>query len=232
MKRWFAVSSAALAALALLIVSPAGDASAHERRTVAGKYTFVVGFITEPVFLEEPNGIDLRVTDAQTNQPVEGVDRTLRADVTAGGETKTVALRARFNMPGAYTADVIPTRGGQWVFRFHGEIEGTPIDERFESGPGRFNEPQSKAEIEFPVKLPSTAQLAEQIARLDPSESSAQSGGTPADTQRALDKAEDAQRTATIFGIAGIVVGLLGLAAGGFALISRRGGAGRAAEPV
>ena len=232
MKRRFAAAVAALAALSLLLISPAEDASAHERRTVAGKYTFVVGFITEPVFLEEPNGIDLRITDMQTNQAVEGVDRTLKVDVTAGGEMKTVNLRARFNMPGAYTADVIPTKGGQWVFRFHGEIEGTPIDERFESGPGRFNEPQPKSDIEFPVKLPTTAQLAEQIAKTAPSESAAQPAGTSADAQRALDKAEDAQRTGTIFGLAGIVVGLLGLAVGAYALASRRGGAARASEPV
>jgi hypothetical protein len=231
-KRWITASAAALAALALLVASPVQDASAHERRSVAGTYTFVVGFIAEPVFLEEPNGVDLRITSAQTNQPVEGVQNTLKVDVTAGGETRTMDLRARFNMPGAYTADVIPTKGGQWVFRFHGNIEGTPIDERFESGPGRFNEPQSKAEIEFPVKLPTTAQLAEQIDRLDPNEAAAPSAGTTADAQRALDKAEDAQRTATMFGIAGIVVGLLGLAAGGYALISRRGSAGHAAEPV
>jgi len=232
MKRWFATAAAALAALALLVISPAQDASAHERRTVAGQYTFVVGFITEPVFLEEPNGVDLRITNAQTNQPVEGVQMTLKVDVTAGGETKTMDLRARFNMPGAYTADVIPTRGGQWLFRFHGTIEGTPINERFESGPGRFNEPQPRADIEFPVKLPTTAQLSEQVARLAPGESAAQPAGTPPDAQRALDKAEDAQRTGTILGIAGIVVGLLGLALAAYALASRRGGAGRAAEPI
>jgi hypothetical protein len=232
MRRLLPIAAAGLAVLALLIASPAHQASAHERRTVAGQYAFVVGFITEPVFLEEPNGIDLRITNAQTNEPVEGVDKTLKADVTAGGETKTVALRARFNMPGAYTADVIPTKGGQWVFRFYGDIQGTPIDERFESGPGRFNEPQSTAELQFPVKLPTTAQLSEQLARLGPSESAAQSSGTPADAQRALDKAEDAQRSATLFGIGGILVGLIGIGVGAFALASRGRGAGRPAEPV
>lgn len=232
-KRLFATVAAALAAITLVSLANVPSASAHERRQVAGKYTFVVGFLNEPVFLEEPNGVSLTVTNMQTNEPVEGVEKTLKADITAGGQTKTVELKARFGQKGAYSADVIPTKGGPWTFRFYGTIDGTQIEEKFESGPGRFNEPQSKAELLFPVKLPSIGELAEQVQRGGaPAEPSA--GGSAVDVQRALDKAEDAQSTATTFGIIGILVGLAGVALAAWALITRRGGASSTArqEPV
>ena len=217
--RFTAVAAALIALIGLApIFTP--EAGAHERRTVAGTYTFVVGFITEPVFLEEPNGIDLRITNAQTNEPIEGVEKTLKADIIVGGQTKTVDLRARFGQRGAYTADVIPTRGGTWTFRFYGDIEGTRIDERFESGPGRFNEPQPKSDIQFPVKQPTVGELVEQVQRTgQPSEAAAQQSGGAADVQRALDRADSARTMAMIFGGTGVLVGLIGL---GVALVALR----------
>lgn len=236
MKRLFLTATSAAAALALLVTSGTPSASAHERRQVAGKYTFVVGFINEPVFQEEPNGIDLRITNLQTNEPVEGVEKTLKADMTAGGQTKTVDLKTRFGQKGAYTADVIPTKGGQWIFRFYGTIEGTQIEEKFESGPGRFNEPQSKAEIQFPAKQPSIAELAQQIQQGGkPAEAAAQpaqaAGASAEDVQRALDRANSARSTAITFGVFGIIVGLVGVTLAGYALMARRSGAGRS-EPA
>lgn len=230
----FTAVAAALLALVGLASTFTPEAGAHERRTVAGAYTFVVGFLAEPVFLEEPNGIDLRITNAQTNEPVEGVEKTLKADMTVGGQTKTVDLRARFGQPGAYTADVIPTRGGTWTFRFYGDIQGTRIDERFESGPGRFNEPQPKSEIQFPVKQPTVGELVEQVQRTgQPSEAAQPSGGT-ADVQRALDRADSARSLAMIFGGAGVLVGLIGLGVALVALRSRPQGAAspRQSEPI
>ena len=84
MRYLLTAAAAVAAALALLIGSGTEDAAAHERRTVADKYTFVVGFINEPVFLEQPNGIDLRITNAESNEPVEGVEKTLKADMIVG----------------------------------------------------------------------------------------------------------------------------------------------------
>src|SRR5436190_24251861 len=104
--------AAALAALVIVGTSHVPGASAHERRTVAGKYTFVVGFLNEPALIDQPNGIDLRISNAQSGDPVEGVEKTLKADLVVGGATRTVDLRSRFGMKGAYTADLIPTKTG------------------------------------------------------------------------------------------------------------------------
>lgn len=236
MNRRIAFLTAALAALALIGLAGAPRASAHERRTVAGTYTFVVGFMTEPALLEEPNGISLTVTNAQTNAPVEGLEKTLKADVMAGGQSKTVDLRARFGQKGAYTADLIPTRAGTWTFVFHGTIEGTQIHEQFESGPGRFNDVQPKSDLQFPVKQPTIAELAAQVEKGGgPAETAVQGGRPSPDVQRALDRADSARTTALIFGTAGTVLGALGLLTAAYALIARRRPAVRAggsSEPV
>lgn len=233
MKRVIAPTAALVAALALLLLSGTSMASAHERRTVAGKYVFVVGFLNEPALVEEPNGIDLRVTNAQTNEPVEGLEKTLKAEIIVGDQKKTVDLRARFGQKGAYTADIIPTKAGTWAFRFFGTVEGTPVDERFESGPGRFNDVQPKRDLQFPVQLPTLGELAQQ--RMSAPETSGRQVASPAEVQRALDRAETALRTALILGLVGIGVGLLGV---GLAVRAQRARApmtaspGRGPEPV
>ena len=233
MKLHITRTAAVLAALALIGLAGAGDASAHERRTVAGRYTFVVGWLTEPALLEEPNGLDLRITNVQTNEPVEGAEKSLKADVTAGGQTRTFELKARFGQRGAYTADLIPTRAGSWSFRFYGTLDGTPIDERFESGPGRFDDVRPKGDLQFPAQVPSAGELAQRLGQ--PAEAGRPAAEPSPDVQRALDRADQARTTAIAFGVAGIAVGLAGTALAVYALAaSRRGRAttGREGEPV
>src|SRR5579875_2828190 len=58
-----------LAAVLIALVVLPGIASAHETRVVDGKYKFVVGFLNEPAIVDQPNSIDLTVTDASTGQP-------------------------------------------------------------------------------------------------------------------------------------------------------------------
>src|SRR5204862_8114607 len=121
MRTLFRVLAAASFAVLLLPLGQALPALAHERREV-GKYTLVVGFLNEPAISDQVNGIDLTITNTETKQPVEGVDKTLQAEVTAGGRTMPLKLRSRFNMPGKYAADFIPTKVGQYVFHVAGTI--------------------------------------------------------------------------------------------------------------
>ncbi|MBI4233433.1 MAG: hypothetical protein HY686_03235 [Chloroflexi bacterium] len=188
----------------LLLVS---TALAHERRNV-GKYQFVVGFRVEPAFLDQPNGIDLSITNTETKEPVNGLEKTLKAQILVGGKTKDVELRAQFGRPGAYTADIIPTRAGTWAFRFFGTVEGTPVDERFESGPGRFNDVQPLTEAQFPEQAPSSSQLVPLVTT----------------AQQAARNAENGTTSARTIGVVGIVVGALGLvvAGAGVAIAIRR----------
>ncbi|MGI8552557.1 MAG: hypothetical protein ACR2PL_17475 [Dehalococcoidia bacterium] len=195
-----------IAMVLLTLVAIPGIASAHEKRTVAGKYTFVVGFLNEPAIVEQPNGIDPTFTDASTNQPIEGLEKSLKTQIIIGGESENVTLSPRFGMPGKYTANVIPTKAGTWKFHFSGKINSDNLDETFTSGPGRFNDVESKDALQFPVKEPATLELANQAAT----------------AKAAADSAKSSARTGMMVGIVGIVVGLLGLGVAGIALQQAR----------
>ncbi len=199
------LTAVATLGLVLAVLLPA-TASAHESRKV-GKYQLAVGFITEPAIEGVKNGVDFRVTNAETNQPVEGVEKTLKVEMAYKGTTKTMDLRTLFRDPGHYTADLIPTAPGQYVFRFTGTIEGLQVNERFESGPGRFNDVESSVELQFPDKLPAIREIA---------------GVVPA-TQKTAQEAKDSASSAGTLALVAIVMGALGIVSGaGSAAIALR----------
>src|ERR1700724_1775841 len=90
----------------------------HERRAV-GPYTFVVGWIDEPSYVNLLNSLDLTVTETNGGKAVEGLDKTLRVDLTYGGSSQTqpLAIAARFRLPGKYSGYVIPTKVGDYTFQ-------------------------------------------------------------------------------------------------------------------
>ena len=187
----------AIAALLLLVLIP-GSALAHERRDV-GKLQFVVGWIGEPALVGEPNGIDLRISDKASGNPVEGAEKTLKATVAfGGGAPKEFPIKARFGMKGAYTADIIPTRGGAYVFTFSGTVGDEPVSQKFESGPGRFDDVQDQSKLQFPEVVPDAGDRARQV------------------------QAADARaQTATTFGYVGAGLGVLGTILAALALARR-----------
>ena len=189
-----------LSVMCALIITALGVivALAHETRTV-GKYKVIVGFLNEPPLLYEPNSIDLRVTISDTGKPVEGLEKTLQAEVIFGASTMPIALTARFGQPGAYNGNFIPTKPGTYIFHFTGMIEDTQIDEKFESGPGRFNDVVDTATMQFPVKVPAPADTAAQL-------------------KAAQDGAASAQQTAYL----GIAAGVLGIILGGLSFLRRK----------
>jgi hypothetical protein len=186
--------------LALLFtILTVGVALAHEQRQV-GKYTFVVGFVTEPAYLNTPNAIDLRVTNTDTKAPVEGLEKTLHVDVAFGGEEPMpVTLTARFGQPGAYLGSFIPTRAGTYIFHFTGQVEGQPVDEKFESGPNTFSDVEDPSVLDYPQKVPNPSDLANQVQA-----------------------AENTASAAQTFGMVGIVVGVLGVVVGGISLLRHK----------
>jgi hypothetical protein len=187
---------AAVAAVAVVVSSfgvNTNIALGHERRTV-GPYTFVVGWLNEPAYVNLLNSLDLTVTETTGAKAVEGLDKTLKADVTFGGSTtpQPLTIAARFGLPGKYSGHVMPTKVGDYTFHITGTVGTMNIDEKFESGPGRFGSIESTDPLEYPLKVTSNADLA---ARLD--------------------------QLQTLV-IAGIVLGGLALLAGGAGLVMRR----------
>lgn len=189
--------------LSLAVALSPAAALAHESRLVGGKYQLEVGFLDEPAVANQMNAISLTVATAD-GKPVDGVEATLKAEVIVGGNAKTMVLPLEANSgeTGSYSANFIPTREGSYIFHFFGTIQGTPIDERFESGPGRFDDVQAAQSLQFPDKLPDPASAAD------------------------VEAARQEASTARLFGIVGLVVGLLGLVVSATALASRRGSPG------
>jgi hypothetical protein len=188
------LSAAGLAiALVLLIAAPA---LAHEERDVAG-YAMEVGFIAEPVFVGERSGLEFFVNKG--DQPVEGLEQTLKAEVIQGSQKRDLPLTAREDEKGAYESIFIPTAAGPYTFHLFGTIEGTSIDESFTSSPTGFDEVQEAAAGQFPVQFPTEAELVASARK-----------GSDASGQVTI---------AMVLGGVGLVAGLVAL---GVALSSRR----------
>jgi len=206
-KLWRLVAVSAL--VALLAVLMPGAASAHERRDLTGgKYQFVVGFLNEPALQNQPNGLDLTVSDmsqkdaAGKGKAVEGLEMTLKAEVLVpNGAKKDLTIATRFGMPGKYAGYFVPTQAGQYMYHVFGTVGDQKVDEMFQSGPGRFGDVEDLAAQQFPNKVV-----------------------VPTDLQAQLTAAKNDANTARTFGIAGLVVGVLGMAAGGAGLAMRRSG--------
>ena len=112
------------------------------------------------------NSLDLTVTETSGGKAVEGLEKTLKADLTFGGSTtpQPLTLAARFGLPGKYSGYVMPTKTGDYTFRITGTVGTTNVDEKFESGPGRFGSIESTDPLQYPAKVVSGSDLA---ARLD-----------------------------------------------------------------
>lgn len=199
-------AAALLAALFLSVfaVLVPQDALAHGRRDLAGgKYEVVFGFLAEPAFTNEQNGISLRVCEGKCKSengvdinPVKEVNKTLKAQAIQGTQAIDVELKPRFRVDGSYDAYFIPTKAGEYTFRFYGTINGDQIDERVVSGKDGYNSVEDAKQL--PAVEAGTANLATQVK-----------------------EAKDSASLATIFGIVGTVVGLLGLAIGAMSLARR-----------
>lgn len=158
------IARCAIVALVLALL-PLG-ALAHERRELAGgQYEVEVGFIEEPVYVGEKNGLFLSVANlaaepaatpaAESGEegggaPVLGLADTLQAEVIYGDQTMALELQPVFSEPGTYNGFFFPMAEGDYTFRIFGEIEGNPVDETFTSSPEGFGSVQPREPLEFP----------------------------------------------------------------------------------
>lgn len=192
--------------LALLVGLGPQTASAHEHRDlVNGKYQGEVGFLNEPAYQGQLNGLFLAVaSETEKNadgsaKAIEGLEKTLKAQVLAGGKTLDLQVQKRSNMPGVYAAYFMPTATGQYRFRVYGTINGEAIDETFESGPGRFSDVEAIGPLQFPNQV----------------------SNAPADFQAQLDNARLTAGMARNIAFIGVVFGALGVLIAALALTRR-----------
>lgn len=186
----------ALLGVAVTLFVVPGAVLAHEEREV-GEYTVEVGFLNEPVYSGEQNGLFLMVVRGE--EPLEGLEESLEATASHGDQTRDLELVPIFGEPGAYESVFFPTAAGPYTFRIFGEIDGQALDEEFTSGPDTFSEVQDVTGGQFPVQFPATG-----------------------DIVRDAEAGANAATTATIglvLGGAGLVAGLVAL---GLTLARRR----------
>ncbi|MXY45825.1 MAG: hypothetical protein F4Y44_02350 [Chloroflexi bacterium] len=158
-------------------------------------------------------------------EPDEGIEQTLLVEVThiPTGASRVMTLHAEFDKPGYYKANFIPTASGQYAFHFKGKIEGVLIDERFESGPGRFDDVQPATDLQFPVSAASTRELESAVRGALDSAQQAQDAALRIEAA-AMD-AQNGVARATTMAMVGIAVGAVGIivgAIGAFAALRRR----------
>jgi hypothetical protein len=186
----------ALLATLVTAIALASPVAGHGGREVAG-YAFTVGFMNEPVFTGQSSGLEFFV--ARDEQPVEGLEETLTAEVSHGGSTRQLELSPRFGEAGWYQSVFFPTAAGRYAFRIHGTIDGTEVDETFTSGVDGFGDVAEVAGGQFPVQLPPAGDVA----------ADAEAGAGAATTAM----------VGLVLGAAGLLVGLAAL---GMAFAGRR----------
>jgi hypothetical protein len=195
----------ALGTVAATLALGAAPASAHERRVV-GSYLLVVGWGDEPPVAGVPNSVQVIISDRSGARPVVDLGDTLQVEVIFGSQTsERMTLEAafavnpdgtaRFGRLGDYRAELAPTRPGTYTFHVVGTIKGEQVDERFTCGEQTFECPKALADMSFPAKDPTTADLARRLDRT---------------ALRLADRADQARTLAFV----GIGIGALGVLVG------------------
>ncbi len=141
-----------LGVLLAVLLALFATVSAHEGREMGdGKYEIVFGWRVEPAYTNLLNGPELEInTHGTDEQPVEGLDESLQLEVSYGGRSKVLKLRAVYNSPGNYTTDLIPTQPGDYSFHLTGKIGDVTVDEVFDSSKGEFSSVNPISDIRFP----------------------------------------------------------------------------------
>ena len=215
-----AVVLGAAVVLAALVAAPA---SAHEEKK-AGRYTFVVGFGTEPAYAGQPNSLQVMISrDGKPATDLAGKLNGLMAHAYYGRkadpklENRMMPLEPHFGdgwgTPGDYRSFFVPTQAGAYTFALEGKLGTQKINLAIPSGPGTFSDVNDPAKAAFPaVKDPTTAQLAERLDR-----EATRLTGTTAAAAAAQQEAKETADQARLLALGGLIVGAVGLIVGALA---------------
>jgi hypothetical protein len=207
----------------VLAALAAAPASAHEEKK-AGRYTFVVGFGTEPAYAGQPNSLQVIISrDGKPATDLAGQLDGLMAHAYYGSkadpklENRMMPLEPHFGdgwgTPGDYRSFFVPTQAGAYTFALRGKLGAQKINLIIPSGPETFSDVNDPVKAAFPaVKDPTTAQLAERLDR-----EAARLTGTMAVAAAAQRAAKDTADQARLLALGGLIVGAVGLIVGALA---------------
>ena len=153
---------------------------------------------------------------ADTANRVAGLASTLRVELMHISTSSSVemTLTEKFDDPGHYIAEFIPTAPGDYRVRFFGSIEGNPVNETFDSGPDTFDTVIPSDAIQFPIVLESNREI-----------QNAAQGALDAvqELENEVNANSSAASTGMIIGVIGILIGGIAIGMSVFAItIARR----------
>jgi hypothetical protein len=130
---------------------------------------------------------------ANGSKPIEGLEKMLKVEISAGAKKKVLALEPAFREPGHYEAAFYPTVQTTHNYRIFGNVSGVPVDLTFTCAPGGVAEgkaldnstvkisdqitrkgltsgfgcPESRSDVSFPEKYESNLELQNKISQLE-----------------------------------------------------------------
>ena len=152
--------------LTTLLLSSSSAVWAHETRDV-DQLRLTIGWGDEPAFTGFKNFVSVAVSDAK-GAPVIDPGGSLSVEVSFGDERIVLPLLPAGERRGEYRAWLVPTRPGTYTFHITGRIKGQTVDATSTCSDRTFDCVSEISDIQFPVKDPSTGQLAEGIGRALP----------------------------------------------------------------
>lgn len=119
------ITTSTIATAAILVLFSIGILQnvvfAHQRQlfTIGDKdYLFVVGSIGEPLYVDQkirsrvvcywPDPSDPVNSQANGTKPIEGLEKILKVDISAGAKNRTLDFEPAFRDPGHYEASFFP----------------------------------------------------------------------------------------------------------------------------
>lgn len=218
--------AASLLVLSFFSFSPS-PALAHEEM-IRGDIKIVGGWVDEPPYVGQFNGIVLEITRVSDGQPITNALAQLDVSVKKGTPTRSLDFQ-RQEEPGVYVAEILPTQTGQYAVVMRGTVASQPIDGQIEiedvEDTARFTfPPASNGGSEIPQEVIEQLQtvisdLASQVTEANIAAEEAKIAAASA-TESSAELKLAADR-AYLFGIIGVGVGVAGIAIG-VAALSRK----------